>query len=655
MAIKENKTEKLLVSLFEQLGSVDNEISFTSKPAEVKSTFKVGDKLKYKVPDELRGKVTGGAEVVVVEAPFMDGELELVKVQQPPMYGKEQAPVTALVSDLEAVIPEAVPAAKVPEGKVPDVAKANIEGVIKDLVEDDSGNPNFASDRGVDKPVDPAVAAEAKPVEPKKEFSMDEAKATGEKLGIDWEKSPFDADQFLKGMNVELEHGTRSPSTNITDDGAEMTGKIALAHLNEIKDYYTRLAAMEQEAKDGAAVKGLPGPSMDGAAVVGAPAMSAPLGIVGAMESVNEGAGNYLPPEPWREEEEYEMVYVDWSPKSDYDETESDMAYEQFRDDLENACNVLGLTPVKDEWVDNNTSVFAENDVVKVLLADNQNTVAVVVVPVEQTDENGDVTKFGREYEEVAKKLFTELGQYFELSVRNGPWLSSPSPYSKVKEAVSEDEGDLPFKKEGQLVGWIAIFNGKKVEILKSEASGLWPAKELAAKKLNVPKSKMGLLAIAPAYESKTTLAEASKQYALTKAREFIAAHPELKARVQDLWQLSASEIEDGDSEEEEYEKFLSDLPGLLKEDIGNGSAPASSMNAGTPGSSGVAGKPLRMQVIAADIADEAEAKKIQAGKVGSVIAKDPKTNRFRVELPVKESLNYQKSLEAWRAKRSAK
>jgi len=49
-------------------------------------------------------------------------------------------------------------------------------------------------------------------------------------------------------MDVELEHGTIDPHTNVTNDDPLMTGKIALAHLNELADYYTRLDEMEKEA-----------------------------------------------------------------------------------------------------------------------------------------------------------------------------------------------------------------------------------------------------------------------------------------------------------------------------------------------------------------------------------------------------------------------
>ncbi len=78
-----------------------------------------------------------------------------------------------------------------------------------------------------------------------KHFSSEDAKRIGESLGIDWSK--FDVEQFRIGMSVELEHGTRDPHTNVTNDDPLMTGKIALAHLNELPDYYTRLEKMEEE------------------------------------------------------------------------------------------------------------------------------------------------------------------------------------------------------------------------------------------------------------------------------------------------------------------------------------------------------------------------------------------------------------------------
>uniref|UniRef100_I2Q6L5 Uncharacterized protein n=1 Tax=Desulfovibrio sp. U5L TaxID=596152 RepID=I2Q6L5_9BACT len=83
----------------------------------------------------------------------------------------------------------------------------------------------------------------------KQNFTKEQAREIGDKLGIDW--SRFNVEQFSMGLNVELEHGQIDPSTDVTGNDPILTGKIALAHLNEFADYYTRLKKMEQEAKDG--------------------------------------------------------------------------------------------------------------------------------------------------------------------------------------------------------------------------------------------------------------------------------------------------------------------------------------------------------------------------------------------------------------------
>jgi hypothetical protein len=80
-------------------------------------------------------------------------------------------------------------------------------------------------------------------------FSAEEARRVGEEIGIDWSSAPFDVEQFRMGMDVELEHGLHDLMTNVTDSDPLVTGKIALAHLNEFPDYYTRLARMEAEAE----------------------------------------------------------------------------------------------------------------------------------------------------------------------------------------------------------------------------------------------------------------------------------------------------------------------------------------------------------------------------------------------------------------------
>ena len=81
----------------------------------------------------------------------------------------------------------------------------------------------------------------------KRQFSAEQARSIGMQLGIDW--AQIDLEQFRRGLEVELEHGAHDPETNVTNDDPVLTGKIAWAHLKEIRDYYTRLDRLEAEAK----------------------------------------------------------------------------------------------------------------------------------------------------------------------------------------------------------------------------------------------------------------------------------------------------------------------------------------------------------------------------------------------------------------------
>jgi hypothetical protein len=77
----------------------------------------------------------------------------------------------------------------------------------------------------------------------KREFSAEEARRIGEALGIEWDR--ISLEEFRAGLRVELEHGTRDPETNVTNDDEILTGKIALAHLREFPAYYSRLDQLE--------------------------------------------------------------------------------------------------------------------------------------------------------------------------------------------------------------------------------------------------------------------------------------------------------------------------------------------------------------------------------------------------------------------------
>ncbi len=54
-------------------------------------------------------------------------------------------------------------------------------------------------------------------------------------------------ENFRKGLEVELEHGTRFTDANITNNHPILTGQIVIAHLKEMMDYYERIKVAEME------------------------------------------------------------------------------------------------------------------------------------------------------------------------------------------------------------------------------------------------------------------------------------------------------------------------------------------------------------------------------------------------------------------------
>ena len=77
--------------------------------------------------------------------------------------------------------------------------------------------------------------------------TSEEARRVGDAIGVDW--SRFDLEQFRAGMDVEFEHGSHDPQTDVTHDDPIVTGKIALGHMKEFPGYYERLERMEHEAE----------------------------------------------------------------------------------------------------------------------------------------------------------------------------------------------------------------------------------------------------------------------------------------------------------------------------------------------------------------------------------------------------------------------
>lgn len=78
-----------------------------------------------------------------------------------------------------------------------------------------------------------------------KQFELQDAIKAAQELGIDFEKVGYTPEEFLAGMNVEIEHGLVDPHTNVTSDDPLTTAKIALAHLNENELYYNEDIGLE--------------------------------------------------------------------------------------------------------------------------------------------------------------------------------------------------------------------------------------------------------------------------------------------------------------------------------------------------------------------------------------------------------------------------
>lgn len=69
-------------------------------------------------------------------------------------------------------------------------------------------------------------------------FNLNDALQAAKILNITFDK--FTLDEFLDGINIELEHRKVNPQTNVTNDDLVTTAKIALAHLNEFPNYYNK-------------------------------------------------------------------------------------------------------------------------------------------------------------------------------------------------------------------------------------------------------------------------------------------------------------------------------------------------------------------------------------------------------------------------------
>ena len=79
----------------------------------------------------------------------------------------------------------------------------------------------------------------------KAEVQLEEARTIQAEVGGETGQIPVE--EFQMGLEVELEHGLSFPDANVTNNHPILTGKIVLAHLKEMLDYYLRLEVAELE------------------------------------------------------------------------------------------------------------------------------------------------------------------------------------------------------------------------------------------------------------------------------------------------------------------------------------------------------------------------------------------------------------------------
>jgi hypothetical protein len=171
-----------------------------------------------------------------------------------------------------------------------------------------------------------------------------------------------------------------------------------------------------------------------------------------------------------------------------------------------------------------------------------------------ELDEGVDKAKIQKQIDQAEKYLKTFFGNTSSVKMKK---VAIQRKIDKLKKQLNEAEEDSeedycdcgcecgkeicescgkPHKpeniEESKMAGWVAIYNGKKVEIKKSEAKDLYGAKMKAAKMLKVPKSKMGLLAIKPGYNEEVVNEEVQQD--LQEAPNYKLYHNTFSGAVQE-------------------------------------------------------------------------------------------------------------------------
>ena len=524
--IKENKTEKLLSNLYEALRANEPVLSFVSEEKSIESTFKTGDKLRFKVPVELSGKVSGGAPVIAVSDPYIENDMEMIKVKDP----KAQEPMTALVADLE-----------------------------------------------LEAAAEPAAQAQTQ--------AVPESKKVNEDAGGSWRGEKFTMAQvvsILKSKNIAYK----------TEKDTEYSTK-----------------------------KGQPGMSAEYSRDIPHKHTDIRIGSIGEQ-------GYPMVRLRWYDERPNDMIVFVYDGKTSLDDVNLKKAQEFFGK-LTNGI-LAGIEAV-DALAGGASSKVGESKI-KEADGDDEQAAAPAAAPAEDKPEGDDELKKFSPTEELADEIAGTIGIDFK-TIDKAQFIKG---LEVEQEHIDVTEGDPV------ITGRIAAAHLKEIPDYYTRLAQM----EADAKKEPAAGEPAVTIGTGPKAPAAIAPSEAKVHEDIDDEDAGAGAAP-ISADAGNVPIGEDEYLKEFERISDEYSKGKLNFEQLIValKELNAKLPPPSAEPEHEIENAGEAVEPSKMDVVAADLSDEGEAKKVQSTKPGSQIIQDPKTKRYSVVLKVKESLSNERML----------
>lgn len=143
------------------------------------------------------------------------------------------------------------------------------------------------------------------------------------------------------------------------------------------------------------------------------------------------GRGNYLP----NTDKPYRMVYINY-PDSIECDIDMYMWYEDLKENIKSLLSKSFIASNNKKWDSNDNIIISENKLFKVCLADNDYSVAVILMV------NEDAPSFTESnIDKIFDKLAYDLWEMYEVRIRCSAWTSDEYFPSKFKKVSVYDNG----------------------------------------------------------------------------------------------------------------------------------------------------------------------------------------------------------------------